>query len=102
MRRIGFLSCFLLVSTPVFCQVAANSEAAPTYAEVENIIADNCLGCHSSDASLGDVALDSEANVKAFSKQVLAVLKAGIMPPGDVEFGDSANGVAFIRYLESL
>lgn len=104
--RHTIFSSFLVLLTPSFFAASVFAQGvpkpAPIYADVESIVTENCVGCHSADIALGDVVLDTEDNLKALSKEALAAVKAGLMPAGDEGFKDTADGLLLIQYLESL
>lgn len=101
LRLVLLTSSFF--SASLFAQgTPVEPKPLPTYADIEPIVAVNCLGCHGADLALGDVVLDSEEKLKAVSLEALNALKAGIMPIGDEGFKDTADGQLLVEYLESL
>lgn len=94
------LSTSLIAQGPVGGSTEA--KAVPAYAEVEAIVAANCLGCHSPELALGDIVLDTEEKLNSWRLESLNALKAGLMPVGDEGFKDTADGQLLLEYLESL
>ncbi|HYX38020.1 MAG TPA: hypothetical protein VE954_33380 [Oligoflexus sp.] len=82
--------------------VPPEPKPAVTYADIADIVLQNCLGCHSADVAFGDVVLDTEENLKSLSKQASVALKLGVMPMGDEGFKDTPDGQLLIAYLDSL
>lgn len=96
----------LTLSSSLVAQILVGApterQALPTYAEVEAIVAGNCLGCHSPGLALGDVVLDTEEKLNFWRVESLNSLKAGLMPVGDEGFQATADGQLLLEYLESL
>ncbi len=86
------------VNTPV-------SPAAPlavlTYKDVEDIIVNNCLFCHSGVDALGEVALDTEAELIAQAKKIYVAIDTGFMPFGDPDWRNTAEGQTLLQYVKA-
>jgi uncharacterized membrane protein len=86
------------VKTPVSPAV---DQAILTYKDVEDIIVDNCVFCHTGADALGAVALDTEADLVSQAKKTYAAIDSGFMPSGDPNWRNTADGQKLLQYLKA-
>ncbi len=97
------LSLFAAVSlSTLLLATAASAATPPTYAEVKDIVADNCLSCHSADVAYGDVVIETEALLVNFANKAYSEVNSGSMPAGNPDFKDSPEGLTLLAYLKSV
>jgi uncharacterized membrane protein len=100
----GFCSLTLMaaISRADETPVPAEPSTAPTYQDVESIIANNCGYCHTGGSDgLGGISFDMEAEVVANAALAYAAVDAGLMPFGDSEWRMTPDGIQLLAYLKS-
>ena len=80
---------------------AYSSEGIDFDQDIFPIIQTNCMNCHNSSWSAGEVSLESLEEVLANKEAALAALEEGRMPLGNPEFKDSEVGQLLIQWLQS-
>jgi len=72
-----------------------------TYKDVEDIIANNCLFCHSGVDAFGEVALDTESDLVSQAKKIYVAIDTGFMPFGDPDWRNTADGQTLLQYVKA-
>lgn len=75
---------------------------AAQYADIAPIISENCGSCHQNGYAKDGVTLDSEVEVKKWSRSIIAVIESGAMPPRSGNWIKSKGAQTLISYLKAL
>lgn len=81
--------------------IVSQGADALDYADVEGIIQDNCLGCHSEGAPAEFLPFETLENIKPNNKRMADALRDGRMPYGDPNFVDTEDGKKLLGWLEN-
>jgi uncharacterized membrane protein len=80
---------------------SAPAAAQLLYADVKTIIDDNCVVCHTTGGAMDGLPFETLAQIKGNQDRMAKAIKEGVMPFGNPDFADTADGKKLITWLET-